>query len=134
MSNHLFRLLDRVMRVLYRVRPSPSKEESTKNSLVLLAAVGIHAVYVFFTRKTQEIRIVKKYMITQYGFTNYMIVDSVGRHYNMINSPWYWKWDSIEDWTQIQEGETRLVRMYGRRWPVIGLFPNIVGIEGDKTL
>jgi hypothetical protein len=52
------------------------------------------------------------------GFTNFMIVDDKGRHFNVNNSVWYWKWDAIEDWTTIQvvkekekeEGENLVIR------------------------
>jgi hypothetical protein len=34
-----------------------------------------------------------------------MIVDVYGNHYNVNNSVWYWKWNSIEDWTKISEND-----------------------------
>jgi hypothetical protein len=42
------------------------------------------------------------------------------------NSIWYWKWDSIEDWNKMLEGEKYGVGVYGVRIPVLGIFPNIV--------
>jgi hypothetical protein len=55
-----------------------------------------------------------------------MIVDNKGRHFNVNNSLWYWKWDSIEDWEKIEKDKQLLVKYYGWRSPIFGLFPNIV--------
>ena len=55
-----------------------------------------------------------------------MIVDNKGRHFNINNSLWYWKWDSLEDWSSIKNGDKISVRYYGWRVPIFGLFPNIV--------
>jgi hypothetical protein len=56
-----------------------------------------------------------------------MIVDTKGRHYNVNNSFWFWKWDSIEDWTNLKQDETLRVKYYGYRIPELGIFPNIIG-------
>ena len=60
-----------------------------------------------------------------------MIVDDKGRHFNINNSFWYWKWDAIEEWNNIQEQKetTLFVSYYGYRIPFLGLFPNLVHIS-----
>ena len=55
-----------------------------------------------------------------------MIVDNYGKHYNVNNSFWYWKWDSIEDWHKIQLNTKMTVKYYGYRIAHLGLFPNVV--------
>ena len=72
------------------------------------------------------IKVNKKYKIVIYGTTQFMIIDEKGRHFNVNNSLWYWKWDSIEDWGKINNGDNLKVKYYGIRSPFIGLFPNIV--------
>ena len=59
-----------------------------------------------------------------------MNVDSDGRHFNVNNSLWYWKWDSIEDWNKIKnkiKNDSQItIKYYGIRIPFFGLFPNII--------
>jgi hypothetical protein len=84
------------------------------------------ALYAFSSQKTEEISISKKYTMVRGGFTEFMVVDSQGRHFNVNNSLWYWKWDSLEDYYKIKKGDKVKVGYYGWRWPLFGMFPNIV--------
>jgi hypothetical protein len=90
-----------------------------------------HGAFALATNKTEEINIIKKYKYTANGFTSFMIVDSNGRHFNVNNSFWYWKWDSIEDWTNINTNSKILVNYYGYRIPFLGMFPNVVGFSDN---
>jgi hypothetical protein len=112
----------------------------TKNSAdivkklsISLGICSLHGVYVFSTSENEEIKIVKKYTMDRNGFTNFMVIDNKNRHFNVNNSVWYWKWDSIEDWSTLQENSIVNVKYYGWRIPFIGLFPNIVK-SSDKSL
>ena len=65
-----------------------------------------------------------------------MIIDTKGTHYNVNNSFWFWKWDSIEDWNKLKVGNTIYAKYYGIRMPFLGCFPNIVDTNytvKDKT-
>ena len=84
-----------------------------------------HGAYALGTAKPEKSKIVKKYKMVRNGFTEFMIIDEQGKHYNINNSFWYWKWDSIEDWSNIKEGDELYFKYYGLRVPVLGLFPNI---------
>jgi hypothetical protein len=105
----------------------------TSISSMILAG---HGIYVFSTEKKEAITVVKKYTMDRNGFTDFMIVDDKGRHFNVNNSLWYWKWDSIEDWHKIDEKseEKLFIKYYGWRVPVFGLFPNIVISNNQKFL
>jgi len=98
-----------------------------------LVAIGSlpHGIYAFSTEKTEKSRIIKKYKMVRNGFTEFMIIDQHGNHYNVNNSFWYWKWDSIEDWYNIKEGEEIQFTYYGWRVPVAGMFPNIYAIRKE---
>ena len=61
-----------------------------------------------------------------------MIVDDQGRHFNVNNSFWYWKWNAIEDWTNIKLDTTLVVRYYGYRIPFLGMFPNVVEVSANS--
>ena len=102
---------------------------STKNmkfepwGLLFLAP---HLGYVLSTQKEDNITISNKYKYVSNGFTNFMIVDTNGKHYNVNNSLWFWKWDSIEDWYKLKVGENIYAKCYGLRIPFLGCFPNII--------
>ena len=102
---------------------------------VLLLTIP-HLTYVFSTQKEDNIAIVNKYKYVSNGYTNFMIVDANGTHYNVNNSFWFWKWDSIEDWNKLKVGNTIYAKYYGIRMPFLGCFPNIIDTKytvKDKT-
>lgn len=63
--------------------------------------LGCHAGYTYGTSEIKNIQISNKYSFVRNGYTDFMIIDEQGNHYNMINSFWYWKWNSIEDWNKL---------------------------------
>ena len=89
-------------------------------------ATGFHLCYAIGTKKEQKILIHKKYEFTKQGFTEFMVIDETGKHYNVNNSLWYWKWNSIEDWNLIETNTRINVKYYGWRIPILGVFPIIV--------
>ena len=91
--------------------------------------LGGHACYAYGTLSTKEINVSKTYMFTQNGYTQFMVIDKSGKHYNVNNSFWYWKWNSIEDWNKIHKGDALIVKYYGFRIPILGMFPNIMYSE-----
>ena len=91
-----------------------------------------HLCYAIGTKEEKEIFVTKKYTFDRNGFTEFMIVDINGNHYNINNSLWYWKWNSIEDWSAIKENSTINAKFYGWRVPIFGVFPNIVNSTDYK--
>jgi hypothetical protein len=94
--------------------------------IIIAAGFTGHGVYALSTNKKDSSIVVKKYKMVRNGFTEFMIIDDRGRHFNVNNSLWYWKWNSIEDWSNIKEGDELYFKYYGWRIPVLGLFPNII--------
>jgi hypothetical protein len=99
----------------------------------LSIVLACHGIYAYSTEEKDAIVVTKKYKMNRNGFTDFMIIDDKGRHFNVNNSLWYWKWNSIEDWHNIHDKseEKLFIRYYGWRIPVLGLFPNI--IVSDKA-
>ena len=95
---------------------------------LLIIATGLtgHSIYALSTSKKDSSVVVKKYKMVRNGFTEFMIIDNKGRHFNVNNSLWYWKWNSVEDWSNIEEGDELYFKYYGWRMPFLGLFPNII--------
>ena len=85
-----------------------------------------HFFYVFLTQKEENIIITHKYKFVVNGFTNFMIINDKGQHFNVNNSLWFWKWDSIEDWHNLKVGDNINSNYYGIRIPFLSCFPNIV--------
>ena len=113
--------------------------KTIKNNLpiefqIVLSGVGVcgHALYSFTTLKRDTIEIDKKYKFTQNSNTQFMIIDKNNKHYNVNNSFWYWKWDSIEDWNTLRENDTIKIKYYGFRIPIFGAFPNIISSKDNS--
>jgi len=104
-----------------------SKKEKAlaKLTLILFPSAFAHSMYAYTTSNEKTLSIEKKYTMVRNGQTEFMVVDENGDHYNMNNSLWYFKWDSVEDWNRIPEGKKIPFRYYGYRLPMLGIFPNI---------
>ena len=154
MSRHILYNLFPLLKSLIKSGPN---NKSSPNILSLLGTSIVltygHGAFALSTNKTEEICIIKKYTYVSNGFTNFMIVDDKGRHFNVNNSFWYWKWDSIEDWSNIQvfnkkenknennnnqkeeEKENKIIiNYYGYRIPFLGMFPNVVSFPTNINL
>jgi len=144
MSRHILYKLFPFLKSLIK---SGLNNKSSPNIFTLLGTTIFttycHGTFALATNKTEEICVAKKYKYVSNGFTNFMIVDTNGRHFNVNNSFWYWKWDSIEDWTNIlkeskgQESkgqESIAVSYYGYRIPFLGMFPNVVEVSANLEL
>ena len=97
---------------------------------ITLKIVGIGSIcnlgYALGTKEKREIVVAKKYQYDSNGFTNFMIMDTKGNHYNVNNSLWFMKWDSIEDWSSVETNDSLSIKFYGWRVPFLGIFPKIV--------
>jgi len=110
--------------------------KSNNQSVLLTTSVTMissNFFYAILTREEKEITVKKKYKFDRSGFTEFMIIDSNDKHYNLNNSLWYWKWDSIEDWYSIKEEQKLNTLTYGWRVPILGIFPNIVSSQNNTT-
>jgi hypothetical protein len=87
--------------------------------------ISSHLAYAITTKNNREIVIKKKYKFDRNGFTEFMIIDDEGKHYNINNSVWYWKWNSIEDWNIMEIDQKIKIHFYGLRIPIFGIFPNV---------
>ena len=109
----------------------------SNNQAVLLTTsatmISSNFLYAILTREEKEIIVKKKYNFDRSGFTEFMIIDSNDKHYNLNNSLWYWKWDSIEDWYLIKEEQKLNTLTYGWRVPILGMFPNIVSSQYNNN-
>ena len=125
-----------------------NKQLSRYEALLLsVVSLGGNACYAYGTYQTKVICIHKKYQFTRNGFTQFMIVDNNGNHYNVNNSVFYWKWDSIEDWNKMETSAEKEkekekeqnnkkvdIKYYGWRVPLLGMFPNIIMSDESKIL
>jgi hypothetical protein len=103
--------------------------EDIFDNLIFLGIVSAaHFCYAMSSQERKYITITNKYKFTRNGFTEFMVVDNNGKHYNCNNSLWYWKWDSIEEWNKIVIKKSITIKYYGWRVPIFGIFPNIVSV------
>lgn len=97
-------------------------------------AIAMNGMYAYGTKHINHKVVVKsKYTYSKNGYTDFMVIDESGKHYNMTNSVWYWKWNSIEDWNKMEPGKTTVVTYFGWRIPMLGLFPVIIHSDVYKS-
>jgi hypothetical protein len=125
MSNNLLNVISNL--IIRRINPKIIYESELKYKL--LGIVFPHSIYAFSTSKNKSICITDKYKFVVNGSTKFMIVDQYDNHYCINNSFWYWKWNSIEDWSKIQINDKKYIHYYGFRYPLFGLFPNVYKIS-----
>jgi hypothetical protein len=97
----------------------------TIGTVTIISTVS-HCAYVIGSVENKYIKIDKKYQFDRNGFTEFMVIDNNGEHYNVNNSLWFWKWGSIEDWHNLELNKLIMVKYYGWRYPLFGMFPNII--------
>lgn len=102
---------------------------------IAFSGIGLvgHGLYSYSTFKRDTIKIYKKYTFTQNSNTQFMIIDENDKHYNVNNSFWYWKWNSIEDWNTLRENDSINIKYYGYRVPFLGFFPNIICSKNESS-
>jgi hypothetical protein len=123
--------MSKLFTTIYLIKFLHNQPSNFKNTITLyLGTTGLflHCYYTIITTKYTRIKVDKKYTFVRNGFTEFMIIDQNGKHYNVNNSFWYWKWNSIEDWHKIQtQSNVELnITRYGWRVPLFGVFPNII--------
>ena len=126
MSSNLFKIISDILKLIGTKSININKVDLSVNATITCLASSIHSFYAYGTSTTEDITIANKYKMVNHGSTKFMIHDENGRHYCVNNSLWYWKWDSIEDWSKMNKGDGVKVKYYGIRSPLLGLFPNIV--------
>lgn len=107
-----------------RYELSDNKNIAISVTILTLFSIN-HLIYVHGTKNSKMCKIVKKYKMVRNGYTEFMIIDEFGNHYNVNNSLWFWKWDAVEDWNKIEIGDYINFKYYGWRIPIFGIFPNV---------
>ena len=129
MSRSFNRLFISGLKQIFSDHQINNNSTQVKNAALvfIISSLG-NGCYAYGTSKIENSIIIKKYKMVRGGFTDFMVVDKQGKHYNVNNSLWYWKWDSVEGWNNIKEGDELKIKYYGWRIPFLGIFPNIYNI------
>ena len=105
------------------------KAPSEVSLSIVTSIIATNGIYAYGTKRENQFIVKSKYTYCKNGHTDFMVIDENGKHYNVMNSFWYWKWDSIEDWNRIEPGKPVAVSYFGWRVPFFGMFPNIIRSE-----
>ena len=112
-------------RIISLIKFIPKRYPNLSIVLTTTASVS-HLLYAYCTKDSKIINVKQKYKFDRHGFTEFIIIDDNNNHYNVNNSIWYNKWNSIEDWNKIETNKNIQITYYGWRIPVLGLFPNVI--------
>ena len=125
MSSNFLKLLNNSFKICFCENKKYKKLDAENiliKSFLFICGSFLHLSYSLGTSDFKYSKIIKKYKMVRNGFTDFMIITDDEKHYNVNNSLWYWKWNSIEDWHKMQEGDTIYFDYYGWR---IDFFRNI---------
>ncbi len=86
-------------------------------------------LYIYITRKTKTIVVKQKFIITSWGFSRYIIVDSNGDIYELANVCWFAKLDAINDWIKLKVNKKYKIFCYGITSRNIGTKTQIIDID-----
>lgn len=128
MSSNFLKLLNNSFKICFCENKKYKKLDDANilaQSFLFICGSFLHLSYSLGTSDFKYSKIIKKYKMVRNGFTDFMIITDDEKHYNVNNSLWYWKWNSIEDWHKMQEGDTIYFDYYGWRIDFLGIFPNI---------
>ena len=119
--------LNLVNLILSIIRPSikPINLSQKTVNITLGTVITTSAVYSYSTVINRDITIIDKYKFNKYGFTEFMVIDENNNHYNFNNNLWFLKFNNIEDYYKLKEGDKVNIFHCGWRIPFLGLFPNI---------
>lgn len=117
--------------LLHRILPL--LQGFSEGSPLLAIGLGLvmitgNATYAYSTKKDIKIVPKNKYQL-YHNHTSLYINDNENKQYKVPTSFWYWQWDATEIWNSLEVGKTYEVKVYGWRIPVMGLYPNIIGIK-----
>jgi hypothetical protein len=102
------------------------------NSILLIifyVLIICQILYIFFTRKSKTIVLRQKFTITLWGFTRYILVDSNYDIYELSDSYWFARQDSINDWIKLKINKKYTIYYYGFTSTSLGTKPQIIDIE-----
>jgi hypothetical protein len=121
MSKNFLFFLKNMITVDIKVKNSSKIKVGVTGTIIF-----VHGFYAYLTKEEKQIFVKSKYTFTRNGYEEFMIIDNNGKHYNVNNSFWYWKFNSIEDWNNIETNKHMYIQYYGWRVPIFGMFPNII--------
>ena len=128
MSNNIFKIINNTIKLCFfkntTYKHLDRNEKIISSFLFVCGSLG-HLFYTLGTSDYKNSTIVKKYKMVINGSTYFMIITDDNKHYNVNNSLWYWKWNSIEDWHKMNTGDIIYFKYYGWRIDFLGIFPNI---------
>lgn len=91
---------------------------------------GAQPLYVFGTRRTEEVYVVKVFQRNDFsetdGLTGYLFTDERGDNYRVVGSWFYAQFFPVELWTPIEIDKPYKIVCYGIRFPPLKIWPNVV--------
>ncbi len=101
----------------------------------IIPVLGIGAGYAYSTKFKDQITIKDKYYTTvnypKNGITRTIcnICDNQGRHFKVDQNLWFWKFNSTNLWSSLDEGGTYNIEGYGLRFDPLRIYPNIISVD-----
>jgi len=96
--------------------------------LLIAIFLIVQIVYVYFTRFERIITVKEKHEFSTGKYIRNTVSDEEGNIYQIQSSLPLLHFSEAEIWLQIEKQRKYTILAYGWRIPILGLYPNIVGI------
>ena len=104
---------------------------------IIVAFAVAHIIFVFTTRFTKTITVLKKYTsLEDHSTTKYMdievkynVIARDGEVFSVVDSLWLWSWNKVSTWDKLTPGKTYKIEGYGYSVNMLNWHPNIVRIQ-----
>lgn len=97
-------------------------------TIFIIVFAILHYSYTMITLKKVKLTIKSKYVFYDRMY-KLMISTTDGQIYNVGNNLWFLHFTSSELWESLKEGQTYSFTTFGRRVPIIDLYPTIIKIN-----
>jgi hypothetical protein len=95
---------------------------------ILAIYLIVHIIYVYFTRFERVITVKEKHEFSTGKYIRNTISDEEGNIYQIQSSLPLLHFSEAEIWLKVEKNRKYTILAYGWRIPILGLYPNIVGI------
>lgn len=98
--------------------------------IVVLSIINI--LYYYMTAFDKTVTVKKTYNIYRKHSKGLMFEDTNGNIYKVTNAWFKGEFDSMEDWNRLKDGEKVSVQGYGKRVPILGMYPKVYSVKAGN--
>jgi len=97
--------------------------------LIIVAAVALPIWQYWGTEHDVNVTVKEKWVKYQGGDAKYLVSDTNGNIYEITDSLWKWKWNSSDQYAEMQTGQNYTIGLFGKRVPFFSAYPDVITVK-----